>query len=193
MKSLRWFIIVSGIFVSRLAAADTPPYMQVQPGLTAEIKGEWNKDDVFSAVEIELLPESRRPKLRGSIDMIDTTKSAIRVFGQWVVISPSTQFLDVTDSIVAFSMFKPKLRVEVSCKIDSAGQWTARHVRVHNVKSSDKVKGTVTRVAYDGQSPDTLVIESLRVLVTDKTEVFRTLGGSAKTDTDAEINEEKRR
>lgn len=193
MKSITWLIILSAIFNSRAAAEDTPAYVQVQPGLTAEIKGEWNKDGVFSAVEIELLPESRRPKLRGSIDMVDTTKNAIRVFGQWVAITPSTQFLDVTDSLVAFSMFKPKLRVEVSCKIDSVGQWTARHVRIHNVKSSDKVKGTVTRVAYDGQSPDTLVIESLRVLVTDKTEVFKTLGGTAETDADAEVNDVKRR
>lgn len=193
MKSLRWLIIAAGIFVYRAAAADEPAYLQVQPGLTAEIKGEWNKDDIFSAVEIELLPESRRPKLRGSIDAIDTAKNAIRVFGQWVGITPSTQFLDVTDSLVAFSMFKPKLRIEVSCKIDSAGQWTARHVRVHNVKSSDKIKGTVTRVAYDGQSPDTLVIESLQVLVTDKTEVFRTLGGAAEADTDAVNTEEKLR
>lgn len=193
VKSLRWLFIITVMLVYRTAAADDPSYLQVQPGLTAEIKGEWNKDGIFSALEIELLPESRRPKLRGSIDAIDTTENAIRVFGQWVSITPSTQFLDVIDSLVAFSMFQPKLRVEVSCKIDSVGQWTARHVRIHNVKSSDKIKGTVTRVAYDKQSPDTLVIESLRVLVTDKTEVFRTLGGAAEADTDAANTEEKLR
>lgn len=174
-------LIVAGLLpIANTAMAGDPAYFQVKAGQTAEIKGEWDKDGVFVAEEIELLPDSRRPKLRGAIEAVDSSKHSIQLFGQWVVIAPSTQFLDATDAVVAFSMFKPKARVEVSCKVDSTGVWTARHLRIHSVKASDKIKGTITRVAYDGKSPDTLTIESLKVLVTDKTEVFRTLGGSAE-------------
>lgn len=191
MKTFQFLIVVAGILLGSTAWSGEPAYKQVHVGQTAEIKGEWNKDGVFSAVEIELLPDSRRPKLRGAIEAIDSNKNAIRVFGQWIVITTTTQFLDVTDSTVMFSMFKPQHRVEVSCKIDSAGQWTARHLRIHNVKASDKIKGTVTKVDYDGKSPDTLIIESLRVLVTDKTEVFRTLGGAAEADSDSDSTDAK--
>ena len=191
MKTLQLLVVVAGVLLGANAWAEEPAYLQVQPGQTAEIKGTWNNDGVFAATEIEILPASRRPKLRGTIEAVDTTKQAIRVFGQWVAITPTTQFLDMTDSLIAFSKFVPKNRVEVSCKIDSTGRWIARHVRIHNVKASDKVKGTVTRIAYDGKSPDTLIIESLSVLVTDKTEVFKTLGGTAEADSDSDSTEAK--
>ena len=184
MRASQALIVIGLLLVSRLASAADPAYLQVKMGQTAEIKGEWDKSGVFVADEIELLPDSRRPKLRGTIEAVDSSRNAIRLFGQWVAIASTTQFLDVTDTAVAFSMFKPKSRVEVSCKVDSSGQWTARHLRVHSVKSSDKIKGIITRLAYDGKSPDTLMIESLKVLVTEKTEVFRTLGGSAEADED---------
>lgn len=180
MKRLQTLIILLLMYCGTAAVAADPAYLQVKAGQTAEIKGQWDKDGVFVAEEIELLPDSRRPKLRGAITAVDSSRHAIQLFGQWVVIAASTQFLDATDTTVAFSMFKPKARVEVSCKVDSGGVWTARHLRIHDVKASDKIKGTITGVAYDGKSPDTLTIESLKVLVTDKTEVFRTLGGSAE-------------
>lgn len=170
-----FFMLISA---SAQVYADDPAYMQVVTGQTVEIKGDWSKDGVFRAEEMELLPQSRRPKLRGAVERVDSSRQAIMVFGQWVTITPSTQFLDVTDAPVQFSSLKPKDRVEVSCKIDSAGQWSARHIRTRGVKQSDKIKGTVTRTAYDGHVPDTVLIETLRVLVTEKTEVFRTLGGS---------------
>lgn len=180
MKAIQIVVVIALLLSGNIAVAEDAAYLQVKAGQTAEIKGEWDNDGVFIAEEIELLPDSRRPKLRGAIEAVDSSRHAIELFGQWVVIAPSTQFLDVTDTAVAFSMFKPKARVEVSCKVDSNGVWTVRHLRIHGVKSSDKIKGVVTRVAYDGKSPDTLIIESLKVLVTDKTEVFRTLGGSAE-------------
>lgn len=186
-------LVVGMLALSSFAVADDPAYFQVKAGQTAEIKGEWDKDGVFVAEEIELLPDSRRPKLRGAIEAVDSSKQSIRLFGQWVVIAPSTQFLDVTDSVVAFSVFKPKARVEVSCKVDSTGVWTARHLRMHGVKTSNKIKGTITRVAYDGKSPDTLTIESLKVLVTDQTEVFRTLGGSAEATEESDSSDSTRR
>lgn len=174
-------LIVAGLLqIGSSAMAGDPAYFQAKAGQTAEIKGDWDNDGAFVAEEIELLPDSRRPKLRGAIESVDSSTHSIQLFGQWVVIAPSTQFLDAPDTVVAFSMFKPKARIEVSCKVDSDGVWTARHLRIHGVKASDKIKGTITRVAYDGKSPDTLTIESLKVLVTDKTEVFRTLGGSAE-------------
>lgn len=180
-------IIVAGLLqIGSAALAGDHAHFQVKAGQTAEIRGEWDKDGVFVAEEIELLPDSRRPKLRGVIEAVDSTRQSIRLFGQWVVIAPSTQFLDATDSVVAFSVFKPEARVEVSCKVDSSGVWIARHLRIHGVKPSNKIKGTITKVAYDDNSPDTLTIESISVLVTEKTEVFRTLGGSAEASDDAD-------
>jgi len=180
MRQLHALAFCAILLSVHVAQADEPAYMQIKVGQTAEIKGRCEKDGGFRAEEIELLPDSRRPKLRGTIDAVDTTTRAISVLGQWISVTSSTQFLDAADSVVHFSLLRPKGRVEVSCRIDSAGKWTARHLRIQNVKQSDKIKGTITRAAYDGHSPDTLVIEALRIIVTDKTQVFRTLGGSAE-------------
>jgi hypothetical protein len=173
--------LLSAILFSNPAgiASEPPPYSVLKAGQPAEIKGEWRTHGVFAASEIELLDEARRPKFRGTIDAVDTVAHAIRMFGQWIAIISDTQFLDAPDGPVDFGLLKPNARVEISCKVDSSGRWSARHIRQQKVKTSDKIKGTITRTAFDGQSPDTLFIEALPILVTDKTEVFRTLGGAS--------------
>ena len=174
--------IVALIALSSVSAlAEDPAYMHLKAGEAVEIKGEWTKDGVFTAKEIEILPIPRRPKLRGTIADIDTSTQQILVFGQWIAIAPATQFLGVVDEPVGLSLMKTSDRVEVSCRQDSTGAWIARHIRFKNVKSSDKVKGTITRTSFEGRSTDTLSISGLPVAVTKKTEIFRTLGTPADT------------
>ena len=157
-------------------------YMQLTVGQSVEIKGEWQKDRIFKADDVELLPGERRPKLRGAISELDSTTTSIMLFGRWIRITDETQFLDAGRAEAEFKALKPKDRVEISCKIDSTGTWFARHIRTKKVKASDKIKGTISRLALDGRSPDTLSISGLLILVTDATDVFKTLGSTPETD-----------
>ncbi|HWO57525.1 MAG TPA: DUF5666 domain-containing protein [bacterium] len=179
------------VVVGSTIAGEPPAYMQATAGSTAEIKIEREKEGALRADELELLPSARRPKLRGAIEAVDSIRQAIRVFGQWITVTRETQFLDQTDTPIGFRSLKPDTRVEVSCKVDSLGNWSARHLRTQGVKSSDKIKGTISRTAYDGRSPDTLEIEGLKIIVTDRTEVFRTLGGAAEAADTAGMSEEQ--
>lgn len=157
-------------------------YMQLTVGQSVEIKGEWQKDRIFKADDVELLPGERRPKLRGAISELDSTTTSIMLFGRRIRITDETQFLDAGRAETEFKTLKPKDRVEISCKIDSTGNWFARHIRTKKVKASDKIKGTISRLAFDGRSPDTLSISGLLILVTDATDVFKTLGSTPETD-----------
>jgi len=159
---------------------EPPAYMQLKAGTTAEIKLKRDKGDLFWAEDVELLPEARRPKIRGAIQAVDTVRHAIRVLSQWIVVGSDTQFLDQKEIPIRFSDLRRDARVEVGCRIDTTGEWYARHLRTEGVKSSDKIKGTVSRVMFDGTPPDTIEINGLRIVVTAETAVFRTLGGTAE-------------
>ena len=168
---------ITCLFPAALALADDPAYMNLEVGTAIEVSGQWAEDDhAFVAQEIELLPAPRRPKLRGEIQATDSLSQRIQVFGQWITVTEKTEFLNVEDIQLDFSVLKRGGRVETSCKVDSAGHWVARHIRVRGVKKSDKIKGTITSTDFDGTPPDILEIEGLRILVDEKTVLFKTLG-----------------
>jgi alginate production protein len=138
-----------------------------------EIKGEWDSENsVFVAVKIEELPKERRPKLRGEIQKIDPENETITVYGIPIEIDDETQY---SDSDGDFKSLKVGQRVEVSCKIREHG-WEASKLKLKDVKDSDKIKGTVTRFSIDGESPDTLEIHGLIIILTEKTRIVEPTG-----------------
>jgi len=188
---MRKTLVASLMGVVMLSGSEALPgelrYMQLTVGQSVEIAGQLQKDRIFKADDVELLPGQRRPKLRGAISDLDSVTTSIKLFGRWIRITDETQFVDAGGAQVEFKMLKPEERVEVSCKVDSAGNWIARHIRTKKVKKSDKIKGTISRLAFDGHSPDTLSISSLLILVTDATNVFKTLGSASGTKNDGAV------
>ncbi|HSG99296.1 MAG TPA: DUF5666 domain-containing protein [candidate division Zixibacteria bacterium] len=171
-----------------VAAEKSIPDLKV--GQAIEIEGDWEEAGLFIAEDIELLPQERRPKLRGAIETVARAERRFKLYGLWIHVTEKTQFLDAEFIGDSLEILQPKKRVEVSCKIDTNGTWIARHIRVGNVKESDKIKGTISAVTTDGLLPDTLDISGLHFLVTEKTDVFRTLGAGADDDsTDASGDE----
>lgn len=153
-----------------------PAYMRMDfekiPAL--EIKGEWDAENsVFIAKRIEELPKERRPKFRGEIQDIDYEKELITVYGIPIEIDDETQFSGSGDDI---DDFKVGQRVEVSCKVRESGYWEASKIKTSDVKESNKVKGTITRTAVDGEPPDTLEIHGLKIILTKKTKILGPAG-----------------
>jgi hypothetical protein len=168
-------------------------YMQLTVGQSVEIAGQWQKDRHFKADDVEVLPGQRRPKLRGAIIDLDSATTSIKLFDRWIRITDETQFVDAGGAQVEFKMLRAKERVEVSCKVDSTGNWIARHIRTKKVKESDKIKGTISRLAFDGHTPDTLSISGLLILVTDATDVFKALGSASETENDGAVESDSGR
>jgi len=147
-----------------------PRYMRMDfekvPAL--EIKGEWDADNsVFIAERIEELPRERRPKFRGEIQKIDSKNETITIYGILIEIDDETQF---SDSEGDFKALKVGQQVEVSCKVRDNG-WEASKIKLKDIKKSDKIKGTVTRISVDGEPPDTLEIHDLKIILTRKTKI----------------------
>lgn len=182
----RMMVAMVFLLLGGRAQAEDPPYRSLAGGQAVEIEGVLDKEGRFTAEEVELLPAPRRPKLRGAILEKDSTQQRIRILGQWVSISPKTQFLDIGDQEPGWGLLVTGARVEVSCKVDSGLTWSARHIRIRNVKDSDKLKGTISSVEFDGEQPESFVIDGFPVYVDKKTSVFKTLGPSTASDADEE-------
>ncbi|MFQ5510618.1 MAG: histidine kinase dimerization/phosphoacceptor domain -containing protein [Candidatus Krumholzibacteriia bacterium] len=153
--------------LSRSSAVDLAE--DVPSGHALEIEGDWREQlGGFVAEDIEKLPTSRRPKLRGEIQVVDHGTGVITLYGVPVAVTDKTVFLDEPAG------GRPRLwagrRVEVSCNVDSIGRWTARKIKTQGVKRSDKVKGVITRAAIDGTPPDTLELSGLTILLVGGTE-----------------------
>ena len=155
-----------------VARGKEPAYMRMDfkniPAL--EIKGEWDAENsVFVAHRLEELPRERRPKFRGEIQAIDLKKELITIYGIPIELDDETQFSGEDDDI---DDLKVGQRVEVSCKVREEGFWEASRIKTSDVKESDKVKGTITEIAVDGDPPDTLEISGLIIILTTKTRVI---------------------
>jgi len=160
--------ILGAIFLVTLtqpALAGDPEYLQLklQVGQALEIEGKWDSKGIFVATDIEELPQARRPKLRGSVLKVGTDGRTISMYGLTMKVDDKTEFIESGDRFT-FDSLKAGMRVEVSCKIDDDGSWLARKIKARGVKASDKIKGTVSRVAVDGKVPDTIEISSPRSL-----------------------------
>ena len=173
-KLLKLAILTSIIFST--VYGGEPAYMRMDfaqiPAL--EIKGEWDSENsVFIAKRIEELPKERRPKFRGEIQDIDQEKELITVYGIPIEIDDETQF---SDSEGDFEALKVGQRVEVSCKPREEGYWEASKVKLKDVKESDKIKGTLTKISIDGDPPDTLEIHGLKIILTKNTKIIEPSG-----------------
>lgn len=164
------------LFLGGPAAAPPPPrpqYLKLKVGDTVEVKGNWDrKQQIFVASEIEKLPAPRRPKLRGPIGKILLADKSFVLFGKKISTDTRTEFLDSGSQKVHFADLKASQRVEVTCNPDEKGNWTARKIAVEKVKPTDKIKATVTRLAFTGTPPDTFEVSGLKILVGAGTEMF---------------------
>ena len=150
------FLLVSVLSLS----AGQPKYLKadLRAGQAVEVKGHWEKTNVFIAEDLLVLPKPRRPKLRGEIQNIDLKKETITLFGRAIAVNDKTKFVESGGEKNTFENLKVGQRVEVTCKVSRRGEWEARKINVHNVKSSDKIKGTINRTSIDGNAPDTIII-----------------------------------
>ena len=154
-------------------ASPKPEYMKLKVGDAVEVDGEWDKKSgVFVADDIEKLPEPRRPKLRGAITKISAPEKSFVLFGMKIKADGKTEFMDNGGQAVRFENLKPKMRVEVTLRVDEGGNLIARKIEAGKLKASDKVKGTVTRITFDGTPPDTFEISGLKIQVVEGTDLF---------------------
>jgi alginate production protein len=173
IKQIAGTIILCILFVVATSEAGNPEYMKLDYGEVpaVEIKGYWDTSGVFIATDIEELPKPRRPKLRGDIQAVDLRNTEITMYGIPIKIDDETQFTDAEKGISAIEDLKAGQRIEVSCKINTEKQWEARKIKASDIKESDKIKGSVTRAAVDGNPPDTLEIHGLLILLITETDV----------------------
>ena len=171
---LKQFFLMAVIFSSvAVPAPHKPEYMRLKVGNAVEVKGNWARaKQVFMAHEIEWLPEPRRPKLRGAIAGVNPKEKSFTLYGMKIQVDSHTEFLDDAAKAVRFEGIKPKTRVEVTCNVDEKGNWLARKISFDKVKPTDKVKGTVTRLAFDGVPPDTFEISGLKILALPGTDLI---------------------
>ncbi len=119
------------------------------------------------AEDIEVLPEPRRPKLRGSLTALDRAAGTVTMLGVDIAVGKDAEF-----DVGSFADLTIGRRAEISCEVDEAtGRWSARSFATRDIKSSDKVKGTVTKLFYDGVAPDTLSISGLLILLVEQTDL----------------------
>jgi len=129
--------------------------------MSLEIEGDWVGSG-FVASRIDELPGQRRPKLRGPIGSIDHARGSVRMYGVDIGVDALTEFVLPEASL---SMLLAGTRAEISCSVDSSGTWTARKIRLSDIKDSDKIKGVGTRCRGDGTWPDTLEVSGIPILV----------------------------
>ncbi len=162
------------LFSSALVpASPKPEYMKLKVGDAVEVDGEWDKKaGIFIADDIEKLPDPRRPKLRGAIAKVSSTEKSFVLFGMKIKVDNKTEFMDNGGQAVRFENLKVKMRLEVTSRVDENGNWIARKIEIGRLKASDKIKGTVTRLAFDSAPPDTFEISGLKILVVEDTDLF---------------------
>lgn len=130
---------------------------------TLSIEGRWDGSELFVAEEIERLPRSRRPQLRGAIAALDVAAGTIVLHGRAVRITDQTE-IDLEGGALAWlGTAEVGRRVEASCQVEASGAWLARKLETRGVKDSDKVKGRVTGVDLRARPLRRLDIEGLQV------------------------------
>ena len=174
------FVLTSPVSAQKGA----PEYMRMdfKPGLTLEIKGEWDTSGVFIASDIEPLPNPRSPKLRGVIQSVNLKDGTITMYGRTILFTKETRRVTLDSTQSALEGLKAGQNIEVSCKINDKNEWRARKVKSSNVKAGSKIKGSLTRVAIDGTPPDTIEINGLLILLNELTDINEPRGHSEKVE-----------
>ncbi len=166
-------------FALTLGLGNSPeagPYTKLKAGDGVEVSGSWSSKGVFAAKSVEKLAEARRPKLRGAIEKLDKTDSSFVLFGVKIKVEAKTLFPARGEGAGGLEALKDGMRLEVTCNVGKAGDWTADKIEWNGIKPSDKIKGTITRLAFDSKPPDTIEISGLKIMITEETELY----GSAR-------------
>ncbi len=164
--------------------AGAPEYMQLhaKAGMALEIEGTWDSLGAFVAENIEILPNPRSPKLRGTVKNFDAKTGVMLMYGQRIAVPGLTEFVEDGGGSSSANDLKAGRRIEVTCKVDSLGAWSARKITTQGIKQSDKIKGTITRVHLDGEAPDTLDMSGLLILLVNETDILDAEGSAVPSD-----------
>lgn len=135
-------------------------------------EGRWDRDGFFAASRIESLPRQRRPKLRGAIESVGADGS-ISMYGIEIHVPAQAALPQETSSDGGVLAVPPDdalatqlavgRRVEISCRVEPDGTWSARKIKSDGVKESDKLKGTIRAVRELGGGELELDLDGLRV------------------------------
>jgi len=127
-----------------------------------EVEGYWNPGGSVVATDVKLEEASTRPRLRGAIQALDREAGTLTLYGRAIHVDEKTE--DDDDEPLELARLSVGQRVEASCLVED-GTWRARKIELRDVKSSDKLKGPVTRHEIDGVRPETIEIHGLLILV----------------------------
>ncbi len=172
LRSL-WIALAIYLVAVTTPDAQSPEYLKLnyQEVPALEIKGYWDTSGVLVATDIEELPKPRRPKLRGAIQAIDLENMEITMYGIPIEIHDETQFPELEEEASDFDDLQVGQQIEVSCKVGEDNHWKARKIGTSDIKKSNKIKGSITKAAVDGEPPDTLEIHGLIILLTRETDI----------------------
>lgn len=142
-------------------------------GEAVEVTGRWDHGGrVFVATRIEKLPEGRRPSARGAIEALDRPGARFTLFGREVRVDEATVFAaDSAGTTGRFADLAPGMRVEVGADAEPGGAWRATRIAWSGIKSSDKVKGTITEAGPVADTTQTLQVSGLEIRVTEVTDL----------------------
>ena len=131
-------------------------------GSSLSLEGEWDARGFFAVRSIENLARQRRPKLRGAIQAV-ADDGSFSMYGVSIRVGPNTELPRFRGG--ADGAWRPEVgaRVEVSCAVDDAGTWVSRKIRCEDLKSSDKLKGIITRATPHSSGELVLEITGLRM------------------------------
>src|SRR5262245_2030292 len=133
-----------------------------------EFEGYWNPAGAFIATQVTAEPEPLKPKLRGPIQDVSAKDRTITMYGRTIQITDDTDGDDSPGGArpkpLDFKALDRGVRAEVSCKVEN-GQWIARQIQLNDIKSSNKVKGMVTRLEQDGVPPERAWIHDLEIVL----------------------------
>ena len=172
-RAIVWFSVFAvTLWLGKSLQAE--PYTKLKAGDGIGVSGTWSSKGAFVAKSVEKLQEARRPKLRGAIEKLDKKDSSFVLFGLKIKIEAKTLF--PARGAGGFEALKDGMRLEATCNVSEKGGWTTDKIDWNDIKPSDKIKGTITRLAFDSQPPDTIEISGLNILITEDTDLY----GSAR-------------
>jgi PAS domain S-box-containing protein len=90
------------------------------------------------------------------------------MYGMEIAIRPETEILGPSDSAGSIEGLSVGQRVEINARVED-GRWLARKIETRNVKPSDKIKGTPTRVRWESEG-GVMEMHGLRVVLPPATE-----------------------
>lgn len=167
-STLALCLVLACLATAGRARAGTPEYhkLGLKVGTAIEASGRLDRGGSFVASDLQLLPNPRRPKLRAEVTAFDEARGTMVMLGRTIALEDDTEFEGG-----ARGDLRTGRRVEVSCAVGAGDTWRARTITFGQLKATDKIKGTITAMMYDGAAPDTLSISGLLVILDGRTDL----------------------